>query len=94
MKVLFKNKNYLKLAASVSLTTGVITAFLSILDKSIKILGYAEPGKVIMNVVLVSLITGIIGTFAYSTAVKRTKKYKLFSIISNSLAIQSASASF
>ncbi len=81
--MLFKNKNYLKLSASVSLTTGVITAFLSILDKSIKILGYAEPGKVIMNIVLVALITGVIGTFAYSTAVKKTKKYKLFSMISN-----------
>lgn len=72
----------MKLTASVSLTSGVITAFLSIIDKSIKILGYKEPGKVIMNIVLVALIAGIIGTFAYSTAVKKTKKYKLFSMIS------------
>ena len=38
MKLLFKNKNYLKMTASMSLTFGVMVAVLSIMDKGLKAL--------------------------------------------------------
>lgn len=40
MKLLFKNKNYLRLAASMSLSFGVIVAHISVLDRGLKGLGY------------------------------------------------------
>lgn len=41
MKLLFKNKNYLRLAASMALSFGVIVAHISVFDKGLKGLGYA-----------------------------------------------------
>ena len=81
MKLLFKNKNYLKLAGTLSLTYGVMVANMSILDVGLKALEVEEPGQKIANIVIVAIISGIIGTFFYSAMVKRTKKYRMFSII-------------
>ncbi len=81
LKLLFKNKNYLKMAGSVALTSGVVTAFLGIIDEGLKGLGVKEPAKIITNVVLIVLIFGIIGTVFYSIAVKKTKRYKFFSLV-------------
>ena len=83
MKLLFKNKNYLKLAASMALTFGMITAYLSVIDKALKGLGYKEPGKIIANLVLFMLLFGIMGSYIYSALIKHTKKYKLYSMVRN-----------
>ena len=40
MKALFKNPNYLKLAGSMALTFGVMVAYISVLDRGLKGLGY------------------------------------------------------
>jgi hypothetical protein len=81
MKNLFKNKNYLKLALSMTLTFGVVTAHISILDKGLKNIGFEQPGKIISNIVFVAMLSGIVGTVFYSLAVKKTKKYKFFSLV-------------
>ena len=81
MKLLFKNRNYIKLTASMSLTFGIMVANLSILDNGLKTLGKSEPGHTIAIISLSALLSGIVGTLFYSIMVKRTKKFKLFSII-------------
>ena len=40
MKLLFKNKNYLKMTASLALTFGIMVAATGILDSGLKALGY------------------------------------------------------
>ena len=83
MKLLFKNKNYLKLTISMSLTFGVMVAVMSIMDKGLKAMNYKQPAHMIANIAIAAIISGIIGTIFYSIMVKRTKKYKLFSVIRN-----------
>ena len=39
--MLFTNKNYIKMIIAVSLSYGVVVAFISIMNKGIKILGYS-----------------------------------------------------
>jgi hypothetical protein len=60
-----------------SLSFGVMVAYLSIIDKGLKGLGYIETSSVLSKVVIVVSISGIIGNYAYSYALKRTRRYKL-----------------
>jgi len=82
MKLLFKNKNYLRLAASMALSFGVIVAYISVLDRGLKALDYKEPGEYILHIVTFAMLFGILGTFTYSFLVKKTKKFKTISLIS------------
>lgn len=68
---------------SVSLTSGTVIAMFGILDETLKGMGYTEPAHDISVIVIVGLVLGVIGTVFYSAMVKTTKKYKLFSHISN-----------
>ena len=88
MKLLFKNKNYLKMTASLALTFGIMVAATGILDSGLKSLGYEEPGHIIANISIVAIISGIAGTIFYSLMVRKTKKYKIFTIMRKSLTIQ------
>ena len=85
LKLLFKNKNYWKLVLVMSLTFGTVVGYLSILDKGLVGLGYEHPSKIIMIVVSAFTFAGILGNIFFSTLVKRTKRYKLISIISTSV---------
>ena len=86
LKLLFKNKNYWKLVLVMSLTFGTLVGYLSILDKGLAGLGYENPSKIITIIVSAFTISGILGNIFFSTLVKRTKRYKLISIISTSVA--------
>ena len=66
-----------------ALSFGVIVAHISVLDRGLKGLGYEEPGKTIKDIVAFALLFGIAGTFIYSYVVKRTKKFKTLSLVSN-----------
>jgi hypothetical protein len=71
-----------------SLTFGTVVAYLSIIDKGLVGLGYQQPTKIIMIIVIAFTIAGLLGNLCFSALVKRTKKYKLISIISKSIFIK------
>jgi hypothetical protein len=87
LKLLFKNRNYLKLLVVMCLTFGSIVAYLSIIDKGLKGLGYENPSAAISKAVISMTLAGILGNLVFSTLVKRTKQYRIISIISNSRVI-------
>lgn len=72
------------MVAAVSLSNGAVVAFVGIMEKGLKVLGYSEPGKVIVAIVVVNLVAGLVGSVVYSTLLKKTKRYKLLSIICTS----------
>ena len=89
MKLLFKNTNYLKMLVVMCLTFGSVVAFLSIIDRCLKGLGYPNPSAVISKVVIAMTIAGICGNIVFSALVKRTKQYRIIATISTSAVIQS-----
>jgi len=55
---------------------GISKTFFSILNQALNGLGYEEPGKIISTTAATGVIFGIIGTYVYSTILKKTKAYK------------------
>lgn len=76
LKKLFSNKNYLKLAFAMAFNYGINTSFFSILEQSLKGLGYVEPGKTISTTAVAGTVMGICGNLIISQVLRRTKAYK------------------
>ena len=72
---------------SVSLTFGIIVAFLGVLAKGLKTLGYAEPAQTITKIVATALASGLIGNIFFSYVLKKTKRYKIISLVRITLII-------
>ena len=83
LKLLFKNKNYWKLVIVMCLTFGTVVGYLSIIEKGLKGLGYKNPPQILAISVASIAFFGILGNIFFSAFVKKTKKYRLISIISN-----------
>jgi len=67
------------------LTYGSMVAYLSIFDKGLRGLGYSNPSAIISSAVISMTFAGVLGNIVYSMLVKRTKQYRLISIISTFL---------
>lgn len=65
------------------MTGGTVIGVFGVIDTTLKGLGYDDPARVISIVMIIGLVLGVVGTIFYSVMVKKTKKFKLFSHISN-----------
>jgi hypothetical protein len=76
LKKLFKNKEYLKLMAAMSLSYGTLTATIVVLDQAVKGLGYINSSEVTSNTILSAMVIGIFGNPVFSFLLKRTNAYR------------------
>lgn len=88
LKKLFKNKDYLKLMAAMSLNYGTLTATIAILDQAVKGLGYENSSTVTSNTIISAMLIGVLGNPVFSYLLKRTKAYRAVSGLSNFNLIQ------
>ena len=65
------------------LTFGTVVGYLSIIEKGLKGLGYKNPPQILTISVASLTFFGILGNIFFSAFVKKTKKYRLISIICN-----------
>lgn len=79
LKKLFKNKDYLKLMAAMSLNYGTLTATIAILDQAIKGLNYVNSSEVTSNTVLSAMVVGVLGNPLFSILLRKTKAYRAVS---------------
>jgi hypothetical protein len=79
MKKLFTNIEYIKLAITITLSFGVLSAFMTILDQCLKALGYSNSGSITSIIFLISTPTGILFVPFFIGILKKTQKYRLLS---------------
>jgi hypothetical protein len=65
-----------------------LTAVISTVDQAIKGFGYKNSSSVTSNTILSAMLTGVIGTFVFSSILKKTNAYKLITSISINTIIQ------
>ena len=87
MGKLFKNKQYLKLIAAMSLNYGTLTATIVVLDQAIKGLGYRNSSEITSNTILTAMVIGIFGNPVFSFLLNRTNAYRAVSGLSKMLII-------
>lgn len=59
-----------------SCSYGIFLSFVSLLDQSLDILEYSNPGKATSVNLVCAITVGVFSSFGFSNAIKKTKKYK------------------
>lgn len=77
IKNLLHNKSYLKIIISMSFSYGIFISFVSILDESLAILDYGNPGRTTSATLSSAMLIGTISAFMFTKAIRISLKYKL-----------------
>jgi len=66
---------------------GTVIAFIATLDPILKSMGYADSNQTTAITILFAMLVGTLASPVFSSLIKRTKKYKLITCLSNILLI-------
>lgn len=72
----------MKILFGMMVSYGTQIAFIATLDQILKGLGYSDSNETTALTILCAMLIGIVATPVFSTIIKKTKKYKLVTILS------------
>ncbi len=78
----------MKILFGMMVSYGTQIAFIATLDQILRGLGYKDSNETTALTILCAMLIGIVATPVFSTIIKKTKKYKLVTILSKKLIIK------
>lgn len=73
----------MKILVGMMFSYGTQIAFIATLDQILKSLGYKDSNQTTAFTILFAMLIGTLATPVFSNIIKKTKKYKLVTILSN-----------